>query len=545
MNKRCTGSNDWWIAVWPVLSLALIVTACAGSPEAVLDVRPVHATSEVLAPEPTEDPAPGEDLDVDPAPEPGEDDTGDYVVVAPTSVPQPEDPEPVDAPSLDLPRAIRYGMVEVDVVSASVGADGTRMVISATAPAGVNASFPSNVLTLVDASGNPHTLDLVDGGSSIRLTGGEPSRAEFVTALDDVSGASLKISGGGDAAVLPLSGVFESPGRVIYAVDAQSSFVVDRCPEGALVDVVARRVELTLNRDAMAGVLSLGLGRAGKGQQVAIIDVEATQRSECPSRVTVYPSDAAVDGSASGIRFGAWELEPDAAVEATITVAVALDATMLELTVGEGDALRIPINGPAGEERYRSSGAGIGAGVDGNAASIPSPTLPSPSLPRPELPNPDLPNPTLPRAEFPNPRFPEAVVLPEFGAPGITAHQTDEATVFTFDAEVLFDFDADELRPDADRALSAFLEVLGQIDGVTTLEIGGHTDSIGSDEYNDDLSRRRAEAVAEWLLGADVDVAMAIEGFGERFPVAPNTKADGADDPDARQLNRRVEIVAR
>jgi hypothetical protein len=75
--------------------------------------------------------------------------------------------------------------------------------------------------------------------------------------------------------------------------------------------------------------------------------------------------------------------------------------------------------------------------------------------------------------------------------------------------------------------------------------IEGHTDSVGTDEYNQELSERRAERVRNWLLEHRVVERRAVStiGFGEKKPVAPNTKPDGKDNPPGRALNRRVEVV--
>lgn len=75
--------------------------------------------------------------------------------------------------------------------------------------------------------------------------------------------------------------------------------------------------------------------------------------------------------------------------------------------------------------------------------------------------------------------------------------------------------------------------------------VAGHTDSIGTAAYNQSLSAERAGPVAEWFRssGDPRYDSISVVGFGEGRPVAANTKSDGSDDPVARQLNRRVEIV--
>ena len=74
------------------------------------------------------------------------------------------------------------------------------------------------------------------------------------------------------------------------------------------------------------------------------------------------------------------------------------------------------------------------------------------------------------------------------------------------------------------------------------LSVLGHTDGKGTDAYNDALSLRRAEAVAR-ALQQQTGRQARVEGKGKRHPVAPNTTPDGRDDPDGRQLNRRVQIL--
>jgi flagellar motor protein MotB len=77
------------------------------------------------------------------------------------------------------------------------------------------------------------------------------------------------------------------------------------------------------------------------------------------------------------------------------------------------------------------------------------------------------------------------------------------------------------------------------------VRIEGHTDSKGSDAYNQRLSGQRANAVRDWLVEKEglKQVKFVTRGFGEVKPVVPNTKLDGSDDPEGRQKNRRVEII--
>jgi outer membrane protein OmpA-like peptidoglycan-associated protein len=109
-------------------------------------------------------------------------------------------------------------------------------------------------------------------------------------------------------------------------------------------------------------------------------------------------------------------------------------------------------------------------------------------------------------------------------------------------ADALFDFDKANLRPDAEETLTAAAPEIAKLGKPTRIE--GHTDAKGSDAYNLRLSEARATTVREWLAGRGfVPATTPIKGFGKSRPVAPNTTADGKDDPQGRQKNRRVEVV--
>jgi outer membrane protein OmpA-like peptidoglycan-associated protein len=109
-------------------------------------------------------------------------------------------------------------------------------------------------------------------------------------------------------------------------------------------------------------------------------------------------------------------------------------------------------------------------------------------------------------------------------------------------ADVLFDFDKADLRPEAGPELEKVLAVLKSYPAAAVL-IEGHTDGKGGDQYNQSLSERRADSVRRWLAGHGTATPMTTRGWGRTRPIAPNTKPNGADDPDGRQKNRRVEIT--
>lgn len=114
-------------------------------------------------------------------------------------------------------------------------------------------------------------------------------------------------------------------------------------------------------------------------------------------------------------------------------------------------------------------------------------------------------------------------------------------TVITLQDGVLFDFGKYDLRPEAKATLAKLATVLNQAK-VPAAQINGHTDSIGDDAFNQDLSEKRASAVATQLKADGVTANLQIHGYGKTQPVADNTNADGSDNPAGRQANRRVEI---
>lgn len=116
----------------------------------------------------------------------------------------------------------------------------------------------------------------------------------------------------------------------------------------------------------------------------------------------------------------------------------------------------------------------------------------------------------------------------------------------TVPADVLFDFDKADIRPAAQPALQE-LAVLLKEKARGSVTVTGHTDGVGEAAYNQKLSERRAAAVKAWLVGREGlgSLPITTSGAGARQPVAPNAKPDGSDDPDGRQLNRRVTVVFR
>ena len=106
-------------------------------------------------------------------------------------------------------------------------------------------------------------------------------------------------------------------------------------------------------------------------------------------------------------------------------------------------------------------------------------------------------------------------------------------------SDVLFDFNQASLKPGAREKLSKLAGILLAYPGSYHIEVEGHTDAVGSQDYNQRLSEDRAQSVSSYLLRAGIasERVLAVRGFGKLRPVATN------DTPEGRQMNRRVEIV--
>jgi outer membrane protein OmpA-like peptidoglycan-associated protein len=129
---------------------------------------------------------------------------------------------------------------------------------------------------------------------------------------------------------------------------------------------------------------------------------------------------------------------------------------------------------------------------------------------------------------------------------GLDVKETAEDIRIELAADVLFDFDKADIRPEAVEALTRVADVIRGHAG-QGVSIVGHTDAKGTASYNQTLSQRRAASVRDWLVkhGGLTGAAFQVSGEGAGRPVAPNAKPDGSDNPAGRQKNRRVEITVR
>jgi len=145
-------------------------------------------------------------------------------------------------------------------------------------------------------------------------------------------------------------------------------------------------------------------------------------------------------------------------------------------------------------------------------------------------------------AQAPAPAPAPAAAAPAAPAPAApapapaAAPQPPAATKVTYAADAFFDFDKSVLKPEGKAKLDDLVSKVKDINLEVIIGVG-HTDSVGSDAYNQKLSVRRAEAVKAYLVSKGIEKnRVYTEGKGEKQPVADNKTSEG------RAKNRRVEI---
>ena len=132
-----------------------------------------------------------------------------------------------------------------------------------------------------------------------------------------------------------------------------------------------------------------------------------------------------------------------------------------------------------------------------------------------------------------------------FDIPGTAAFQTVEKDVELKGLKVgskivlkniFFDLDKATLRPESTAELNRLIKLMADVPTLK-IELSGHTDSQGSDTYNQTLSEKRAKAVVDYLTNAGVSASRLVSaGYGETQPISTNETKEG------RQLNRRTEF---
>lgn len=130
----------------------------------------------------------------------------------------------------------------------------------------------------------------------------------------------------------------------------------------------------------------------------------------------------------------------------------------------------------------------------------------------------------------------EAKLRERLAGTGVSVTRYGDDLVLNMPGNVTFETGRADLRPSFFDVLNSVGLVLQEYDK-TIIEVMGHTDSTGSEAYNQTLSEQRAQAVGQYLIAQGIDRRRLLtQGFGESHPVASN------DTPEGRQANRRVEL---
>jgi len=155
-------------------------------------------------------------------------------------------------------------------------------------------------------------------------------------------------------------------------------------------------------------------------------------------------------------------------------------------------------------------------------------TVPSTSVSSVSAPSLSLPSHSVPSAS-----------LSSYWMPGTEVEKTtsDDTTSYITSGDVLFDPDSATPRPEAEASLKAIVAEILARPATATILVEGHTDNVDTAQHNLDLSERRAQAVADWLVAHGVEASrITTVGYGLTLPRADNTTEEG------RTLNRRVVI---
>jgi len=108
---------------------------------------------------------------------------------------------------------------------------------------------------------------------------------------------------------------------------------------------------------------------------------------------------------------------------------------------------------------------------------------------------------------------------------------------------IQYEFDKSNILESSKIAIDTTVLKLMEANPEVIVEIQSHTDSKGSDQYNEKLSQKRAESVVSYLISKGIQpIRLKAKGYGESKPIAPNENADGSDNPEGRAQNRRTDF---
>jgi outer membrane protein OmpA-like peptidoglycan-associated protein len=130
----------------------------------------------------------------------------------------------------------------------------------------------------------------------------------------------------------------------------------------------------------------------------------------------------------------------------------------------------------------------------------------------------------------------EAKLRERLRGTGVSVTRVGDNIILNMPSNITFDSDQSDIKPGFYETLNSVAIVLKEFNQ-SLVDVNGHTDSDGSDDYNYDLSRRRAGSVAQYLSSQQLDGhRFSVQGFGERQPIASNASQSG------KAQNRRVEL---
>ncbi len=306
----------------------------------------------------------------------------------------------------------------------------------------------------------------------------------------------------------PMSGINVRPARCNDSGDLIDEYSITSVDAKGNFSRTSSQGVFTVNKDGSGDAVVNGVVYESEGNGIgSIVTEEATFENEgngegtYTGRYGVIELDGKGGGSWTGGGFGVIEIHADGSGSWT-----GGKQGVIEINAdGSGSW----VGGPLGIVENNGDGTGTVAGKKVKMKPLP---------------------PLQPAGKFPP--------IEAFNPPKLTC-----GYVITLNDSILFDFDKSILRDTVKPYLSVLSKAIND-SKATKIEVRGHTDAKGSDDYNKTLSEKRANVVKTALIKLGAADSMVAIGFGETHPVAPN-ELNGKDNPAGRQLNRRVEIFIR
>ncbi len=306
----------------------------------------------------------------------------------------------------------------------------------------------------------------------------------------------------------PMSGISVRPARCNASGDLIDEYSITSVDAKGNFERVSSQGVFSINKDGSGDAVINGVVYESEGNgagsivtEEATFETEGNGKGSYTGRYGVIELDGKGNGSWTGDEFGVIEIHADGSGSWTGGTEGVIEI--------HADGSGSWVGGPLGVVENNGDGTGT---IVGKTVKM-KPLLP-----------------VQPAGKFPP--------IEAFNPPKLTC-----GYVVTLSDKILFDFDKAELRDNVKPWLSVLSKAINN-SNATKIEVRGHTDSKGSNEYNQALSEKRANTVKTALIQLGTVDSLVAVGFGETRPVAPN-ELNGKDNPAGRQLNRRVEIFIR